>query len=122
MVFKSNIFILMSLNKEIKDFRNKRKQDLISVFGYRCGICGYYRCEAALEFHHVNPKEKSYSLSNSKFRTLKEDLEEASKCILVCSNCHREIHYTDRYKNVDLFKYQNFNKIIVEKLLKKEKK
>lgn len=102
--------------------KKQRKKDLVEVFGFRCGICGYYRCEAALEFHHVNPKDKLYALSDFKFRSLEEDLREAKKCIMVCSNCHREIHYTDRYENVDLFKYQNFNKIIAEKLLKKEKK
>ena len=112
----------MSLSKTEKAARKKRKAELLEVFGYRCGICGYYRCDAALEFHHVNPKDKLYALSDSKFRTLEEDLEEAKKCILVCSNCHREIHYTYRYKNVDLFKYQNFNIIISDKLKSKEKK
>ena len=67
----------MSLSKTEKAARKKRKAELLEVFGYRCGICGYYRCDAALEFHHVNPKDKLYSLSDSKFRTLEEDLEEA---------------------------------------------
>lgn len=58
----------------------------------KCSICGYDRCTAALEFHHVDPNEKQYSIAHSKkaFESLKPELD---KCILVCSNCHREIHH-----------------------------
>ena len=54
-----------------------------------CSICFYNTCYAALEFHHINPKEKDKTM-----KQLSKDkiLEEIKKCILVCSNCHREIH------------------------------
>ena len=60
--------------------------------GNKCQICGYNKSIAALEFHHLNPKEKEYQLSSGNCRSIQEDLEEAKKCILVCSNCHKEIH------------------------------
>ena len=72
----------------------KRKLDLVSQFGGKCTKCGYDRNFAALEFHHVDPKTKLFqldlrSLSNRKWSAV---LEEGSKCILLCSNCHAELH------------------------------
>lgn len=61
--------------------------------GKKCEYCGYDKCKEALEFHHKNPNEKDFSLSD---RNIKLDWElikiELDKCVLVCSNCHREIH------------------------------
>jgi hypothetical protein len=67
---------------------NKIKKD----YGGSCSKCGYNKSFAALEFHHLDPTIKEYSLSQR--RGLKEEILkiELSKCILVCANCHREIH------------------------------
>lgn len=61
-----------------------------------CAICGYNKCPAALDFHHVNPEDKKYTLNNAYLSRLTNDklIEELNKCILLCSNCHRELHYT----------------------------
>jgi hypothetical protein len=54
-----------------------------------CSLCGYSKCFSALEFHHINAdKEKTIGWT----KTTTEFLRESSKCVLVCSNCHREIH------------------------------
>ncbi|EMF5533952.1 hypothetical protein ACXYJ3_001485 [Escherichia coli] len=59
-----------------------------------CSICGYNRCKQALDFHHTNPEEKEYSIA--RFRTSRRNREvviaELKKCVLLCSNCHREVH------------------------------
>ena len=72
----------------------KRKKDLIRVFHSQCCICGFNSFPQALEFHHVNPSEKSFGITDSKSVTkaLDKQLEEMKKCILVCANCHRGIH------------------------------
>jgi hypothetical protein len=67
---------------------------LIGLQGACCEMCGYSRNFSALEFHHTDPQTKEFqldlrSLSNRKWVRI---LEEAKKCILVCSNCHKEIH------------------------------
>ena len=56
-----------------------------------CSICGYDKCGAALEWHHTEDN-KLENPSNVLKRSWEAYLEETSKCILVCSNCHREIH------------------------------
>lgn len=60
-------------------------------YGGKCIICGYDRCMSALEFHHLDPNKKEGIVSDNN-GTVEKSLIEAKKCILICSNCHREIH------------------------------
>lgn len=59
--------------------------------GGKCIRCGYDRCIKALEFHHIDPSKKDFTISNDHFHLL-EAVEESKKCILICSNCHKELH------------------------------
>ena len=63
-----------------------------------CAICGYHKCDSALEFHHVEPKEKSFKLSTILICSgeLEKTIEEFYKCMLLCANCHSEIHDKER--------------------------
>jgi hypothetical protein len=75
----------------------QRRQLLIQQKGDCCERCGYKSNQAALAFHHLNPATKSFpvdlrSCSNTSWQTL---LEEAQKCMLLCLNCHAEIHNPD---------------------------
>jgi len=56
-----------------------------------CFICGYKEHYAALDFHHRNPKTKSFNISENKTVALNKLLEEIEKCDVVCVNCHRRI-------------------------------
>ena len=73
-----------------KDIRNF----LLGQCGAICSICGYKANSAALVFHHVKPEEKVFGINtnNCVFKNEQELLEELKKCILVCSNCHAELH------------------------------
>ena len=59
--------------------------------GGKCEKCGYNKYLGALEFHHLNSEEKDFTIGNRDFR-LKECIQESKKCILLCSNCHKELH------------------------------
>lgn len=59
--------------------------------GGACVRCGYNKCMKALEFHHIDPTKKDFTISNDHFKLI-EALEESKKCILLCSNCHKEFH------------------------------
>lgn len=111
----------MSNAQSVKDFRRRRKENLIKVLGSKCCLCGYDKCIGALEFHHIDETNKKFQLSSGNCHSLDEDLEEVKKCILVCANCHREIHTTDIYKDVDLWNFQNYNEDF-EKQLREENK
>lgn len=71
-----------------------RKLELIAMRGGKCEICGYDKNIAALDFHHKDPSTKKFQLDSRHLsNTTTEDIiEESKKCILVCSNCHRELH------------------------------
>lgn len=71
---------------------------MIVYKGGRCQTCGYNKCDSALEFHHLDHKKKEFELSglSVKFETIKPELD---KCIMVCANCHREIHQKLREQN-----------------------
>ena len=70
----------------------------LKELGYtKCSECGYDKCYAALEFHHIDPNKKESIISKltSKAFTKKNKqvlLKEISKCIPLCANCHRELH------------------------------
>ena len=73
--------------------RTKRKAALLVAFGFKCQICDYDKCQTALEFHHISSESKLFSLSsNDKYTAYKDIANEAKKCVMVCANCHREIH------------------------------
>ena len=78
----------------VKDRRRKVKELLVNYKGGKCEICGYDKCLGALDFHHLDPNEKEFSISSSNiYKNIDKLKEEVDKCILVCANCHREIHY-----------------------------
>ena len=74
----------------LRDYRRKIKEKFVLYKGGKCSICGYDKAMRALEFHHEDPSKKE----NGIFYHVKweESRKELDKCILVCSNCHREIH------------------------------
>ena|ERR1700761_5526365 len=72
--------------------RRQVKLTLVREAGGACRLCGYDRCLAALEFHHLVPAEKRFSLSyRGVARSLARAREEAAKCVLLCANCHAEV-------------------------------
>lgn len=77
--------------RDTSSYRKNIKKRLIEYKGGECQICGYNKCQDALEFHHLDPSKKDYNISGGtkSFNTLKSEVD---KCILVCANCHREIH------------------------------
>jgi hypothetical protein len=82
-------------NEAVGRTLRKNKSQLIAESGGKCSMCGYKKCQAALHFHHRNPKTKSFSLANGGGISLDRLRAEAKKCALVCGNCHDEIHDKD---------------------------
>lgn len=61
----------------------------------KCSRCGYEKCARAIEFHHVGPKKFGIAEWRRKpiTPTNKEAfVEELKQCVMLCSNCHREVH------------------------------
>jgi 5-methylcytosine-specific restriction endonuclease McrA len=65
---------------------------LVQEAGGKCELCGYDKYVGALEFHHREPSTKEFELSGKgQTFSLARKRAEAAKCILLCSNCHREV-------------------------------
>lgn len=77
----------------------KFKEKLVEYKGNKCKICGYNKCIAALDLHHRDPSKKDFTLSQIKMTSFEKNKElickELDKCDLLCSNCHREIHFLE---------------------------
>jgi hypothetical protein len=65
---------------------------LVREAGGCCRLCGYSRCVAAHRFPHVDPAQKRFALGSAGFtRSIAKARAEASKCVLLCANCHAEV-------------------------------
>jgi 5-methylcytosine-specific restriction endonuclease McrA len=79
--------------RAVKKRRKKVREMAISHKGGKCQSCGYNRCLDALEFHHLLKDEKSFGISAKGYtRSWKAIEKELEKCIMLCANCHRELH------------------------------
>jgi hypothetical protein len=78
----------------VKKWRKNTKLKLVDSFGSKCCVCGYDRCVEALEFHHLDPSEKDFRWGkiNGNIRGWSTIITEIKKCVMVCSNCHKEVH------------------------------
>lgn len=88
--------------KTATDFRLKRKLMVDTIKMEKgCCICGYKEHPAALQFDHIDPSTKSFTISQDKKKAWNSILEEIDKCRILCANCHsvetfNNKHYTIR--------------------------
>ena len=96
-------------NKHNRQNRNRftRRTKYKNILGGKCEICGYNKCLNALEFHHKDPSKKEFEISGAiwgkkqysgKYYTENQIIEEVHKCMLLCANCHAEIHSRNNFK------------------------
>lgn len=84
-------------NKDIRGWFKEWKKTL------DCVECGEDH-HATLEFHHVEPAKKSFAISAAvrsakNWEDIKRIRRELKKCISLCSNCHKKVHYDMRQKS-----------------------
>ena len=84
----------MNSYQHVKAWRHRTKIKIIEAMGGKCAICGYNKCDSALALHHLNPSQKELSISsvivNAKAWFI--IAQELRKCVLLCHNCHSEVH------------------------------
>lgn len=68
----------------------------------KCNDKRYY----VLDFHHIIPEKKEFNIGSIvKHRGLNITLKEIEKCMLLCSNCHREFHYLEKQTKLTIKDY-----------------
>ncbi len=80
-------YIIAAVQKRRKAVRVKA----IEYKGGQCQLCGYNKCQEALEFHHYQ-QNKKFGISEKGYtRSWEKVKHELNTCILLCANCHREV-------------------------------
>ena len=82
-------YLIEAVRKRRKEIRKRA----VAYKGYRCERCGYDDCMEALEFHHNDPSKKDFGISSKGYtRSWMRVQKELDKCVMLCANCHREVH------------------------------
>jgi hypothetical protein len=88
-----SVYCKICTNNQTLERQRKLKEEAIEYKGGCCQECGYDKYNGALEFHHLDPSKKDFTIGKVKSYSFNDVFKkELDKCILVCSNCHREIH------------------------------
>lgn len=96
-------------NQYVKNKYQERHQEVQKIkSSLCCAKCGDTRFYV-LDFHHKNPEEKNDGIAqmlrnNTPWEKIKKEME---KCVPLCANCHREFHYLQKEKNINLEEYLN---------------
>lgn len=122
--------ILLCKNCHMKHHYNISNSDkrickliMLDYKNNECKKCGYNDCPASLTFHHIDKKNKSFTISENiseRFISIVDmDIllkNELDKCEILCSNCHNAEHLRD-----DILEYviENYDNIKIEYKSKK---
>lgn len=92
---------------KVQIWRQKTKKLIVMGFGGKCNKCGYSKCFSCLDCHHINPLDKKFTISKSLVCPTEWTIiiEEVKKCVLLCKNCHGELH-AGLWKIEDIVLYQ----------------
>ena len=80
-------------NKTTYQKQLDRKIECVNYKGGKCIVCGYNRYIGSLDFHHLNPEEKEFNIAQLRSYSLTQLTKELDKCVLLCRNCHGEVHH-----------------------------
>jgi hypothetical protein len=106
---------------DVKSWRKRFKERIIVSMGGGCCICGYNKCQSSLALHHLDPAKKDFGFGSIRAnpKNWQTIVEELRKCILICHNCHFEVHegvtqapdnapaFDEKFCDYRLMEYQN---------------
>jgi len=80
-------------SRAVIEWRKRTKARIVDSMGGKCAICGYKKHHEVLELHHMDPSKKKFSFGSIRAnpKSWSTIVEELRKCVLLCSNCHKEV-------------------------------
>jgi hypothetical protein len=87
------------INERAYSRAKENKRLAVEYKGGICFDCGIKYPAHVYDFHHIDPNEKDFKLSQFRTRLLRSIRAELDKCVLLCSNCHRDRHYNKHNPN-----------------------
>ena len=67
-------------------------KEIVIEYKKECQICGEGDFRV-LVFHHINKADKLFSPSQPAQRSEKAIINEIKKCLVLCLNCHKKVHF-----------------------------
>jgi hypothetical protein len=89
--------------------RQRIKQEFVNSFGNKCCVCKKSYPIVVYDFHHIDPNDKKFSISKGWVQNNGQLLEEIMKCVMVCSNCHRQINAGTKHVPKDAIRFKEKN-------------
>lgn len=87
---------------KVTEFRRQRKIDALNYLGgMKCSFCGYDKpIPSVYAFHHKDPSQKDINFGKMKTNCVSWEVfkSELDKCIILCHNCHAELHWNYEIK------------------------
>lgn len=80
------------ITEKNKQKRKEKLRALIQFLGDKCSKCEQTFPDCVYDFHHVDPETKTFTIGEHMGKAIKTLKQEAEKCVLLCSNCHRITH------------------------------
>ena len=73
-----------------------------------CEKCGDGRIYV-LDFHHIDSSQKKFNIGTEAWRqrNIDEIKKEIEKCVVLCSNCHREFHFLEKKNGIKVRDFLN---------------
>jgi len=103
---------MLEVKKNYRRTYVKQQREKVNDFknSLSCLKCGEDK-NHLLDFHHIDPKEKKFKISQGFRYSWKRIKQEIDKCIILCSNCHRDFHHQEKEKGIKIEEYLNQNQI-----------
>lgn len=92
-VRKYRLTHLKQCKERCKKYIQKNKLKHVQALGGKCQVCGYNKCIAALDVHHINGDRGGLP---RKISVCRKAILDYSKVVLLCRNCHAELHYNEK--------------------------
>lgn len=84
---------LHSTGGAVVDYRRRLKVRAADHMGGRCFGCDREGPAALFDFHHMEAADKSFGIGQDGIpRSWDKVVAELEKCVMLCANCHREVH------------------------------
>lgn len=112
-------------SKNVINWRKRTKDRIVTSMGGKCQICSYDKCLSALELHHIDSSQKEFGIGGIRAnpKAIAAIKDELKKCILLCANCHREVHsgITCVPSTFESFNEEVFDSLVPKKEPKQQK-
>lgn len=84
--------------------RLHKQAEFINAQKHECAKCGE-NDKTKLHFHHIDPRQKEFTIGKMRNYPLEKVQREIDKCIVLCAHCHKTFHNLNQFQGISLEEY-----------------